>query len=101
MYKKTDGVMYETMTKIYALNRLDMRNLAEIQRQINDILTNVDSLLPMFKGYYTDRLHRVRLVDILQYINTHITTHVVGSVATVEGQHIKMSALLKQLQEVI
>jgi hypothetical protein len=97
LYQRTIGIMQQTMTTIYALNEIDKHDIPAIHSRINDILKNVDSLFPLFKGYYNDDLQRVRLVDILQYIAIHEK----GLETTIEGQGIEMSVLLAQLQGLV
>ncbi len=76
----TEGRRRETMTLIYTLNAQGGNDIPAIHRYVNNILANVDSLGVMFNGYYNDEGHRVRLVDILNYIKDLIdippqTTH--------------------------
>ena len=97
LYQRTTGIMQQTMTTIYALNEIDKNDIPAIHSHINDILKNVDSLLPLFNGYYNNDMQRVRLVDILQYIEKHAK----GLETSVEGQGIEMSALLAQLQGLV
>ncbi len=97
LYHRTTGIMRQTMTTIYALNETDKHDIPAIHSRINDILMNVDSLFPLFKGYYNNDGHRVRLVDILQFILKHAK----GSETSVKGQGIEMSALLAQLQGLV
>ncbi len=100
-FRRTTGAMKQTMTTIYALNTVDRDDAPAIHTYINDILRNLHSLGMMFNGYYDDKEHRVRLVDILNCISTHIAMPAKGRTAGVEGQHIKMSALLMQLQALV
>ena len=96
-YQRTTGIMRQIMTTIYALNEIDKHDIPAIHSRINDILKNVDSLLPLLKGYYNNDVQGVRLVDILQYIKIHAK----GLETSVEGQGIEMSALLAQLQGLV